>query len=223
MATYCYQDLGFAPYQEVTLPNGGFQVPWNHSPLHYQNAGTHADPTNRLAHLTKCTYAGTEQGEALYDLEFLLPYNSVAEILTTFFRVDGTWQTSLTPEGVLLKVRCMSSCNQQPHREWPDVCTLDVRKDYQEPASEDWKSHLEHWCVGEIYDVQVAVWEKGDLTPIEEAVATLPSDTNNFLSYFLEELEEYEAEGAQPWQGVVEEITAPDGTQWVVYINEHED
>lgn len=77
--------------------------------------------------------------------------------------------------------------------------------------------------MGEIYDVQVVVWEKGDLTSLEEAVATLPSNKNIFLSDFLEEVKAYEAEGEEPWQGVVEEITAPDGTQWVVYINEHED
>lgn len=44
-----------------------------------------------------------------------------------------------------------------------------------------------------------------------------------FLSDFLEELKAYEDKGVEPGQGVVEEITAPDGTQWVVYINEHED
>lgn len=216
------------PYTTVTAASGKtYDVPWNHSTALYAQAGSLDDASSPLAALQSCTYAGLDRYDTpTFDLTFYVRRNTVQEIAYEHFITGHGPKPSFSfdEHGVTISLQGYSVCNDGRENcileTVPAFAALD--EDEQDSIRDD------HYCVGRIFDVVAAVWERGHIEEWETAAAnTIAAQRNRGVIYAdnaVDAMQEAESSGTDGWYELYSaQHTDESGAEWLAMISEHED
>ena len=211
-----------SPWYSTAVWNGvEIDLPFNHDletygkALEWKDYNKLTDPTASLQSL-KFKEIG-DHGNPLFTARFKVPYNAISDIACGFFVLepDETVVIEAVGDGVIIEAVLSSVCSigktvgtgssKDPETYWFERAKAQGRTDFR---------LIEHLCEGTEFEYLVAVQE-GDLSPIETD-SGISYTGEDITEWFEEEINSQGDEIDNDIVEIVENVTAPDGSEWRV-------